>query len=93
MTRPTLLLLDEPSMGLAPIIVAEIFAIVARLIREEGMSVLVAEQNANLVLEVANHAIVLESGRVVASGSSADLAASGRLGALYLGGAEAGTRH
>ncbi len=92
MTRPTLLLLDEPSMGLAPIIVAEIFEIVARLNREEGVSVLVAEQSANLVLDYAHRAVVLESGRVVASGSSAELAASGRLGALYLG-AAGETRH
>ncbi|MEL6064475.1 MULTISPECIES: ABC transporter ATP-binding protein [unclassified Methylobacterium] len=87
MTRPTLLLLDEPSMGLAPIVAAEIFSIVARLNREEGLSVLVAEQSANLVLEHAHRAVVLESGRVVATGSGAELAASGRLGALYLGGA------
>ncbi|MBD8906658.1 ABC transporter ATP-binding protein [Methylorubrum zatmanii] len=93
MTRPTLLLLDEPSMGLAPIIVAEIFEIVARLNREEGVSVLVAEQSANLVLDYAHRAVVLESGRVVASGSSAELAASGQLGALYLGGAGDETRH
>ena len=94
MTRPTLLLLDEPSMGLAPIIVAEIFEIVARLNREEGVSVLVAEQSANLVLDHAHRAVVLESGRVVASGSSAELAASGRLGALYLGAdANPSTRH
>ncbi|MCJ2092877.1 ABC transporter ATP-binding protein [Methylobacterium sp. J-072] len=93
MTRPTLLLLDEPSMGLAPIIVAEIFAIIARLNREEGLSVLIAEQSANLVLDHADRAIVLESGRVVASGPSAELAASGRLAALYLGAADAPTRH
>ena len=88
MTRPTLLLLDEPSMGLAPMIVAEIFEIVARLNREEGVSVLVAEQSANLVLDLAHRALVLESGRIVASGTGAELAASGRLGALYLGGGD-----
>jgi len=86
MTRPTLLLLDEPSMGLAPIVATEIFSIIARLNREEGLSVLVAEQSANLVLEHAHRAVVLESGRVVATGSGPELAASGRLGALYLGG-------
>lgn len=86
MTRPTLLLLDEPSIGLAPIVAAEIFAIIARLNREEGLSVLVAEQSASLVLEHAHRAVVLESGRVVATGTGAELAASGRLGALYLGG-------
>lgn len=86
MTRPTLLLLDEPSMGLAPIVATEIFSIIARLNREEGLSVLVAEQSANLVLEHAHRAVVLEGGRVVATGSGPELAASGRLGALYLGG-------
>ncbi|GJE26523.1 ABC transporter ATP-binding protein [Methylobacterium organophilum] len=96
MTRPTLVLLDEPSMGLAPIVVAEIFSIIARLNREEGVSFLVAEQSANLVLDHADRAYVLESGRIVASGSAAELAASGRLASLYLGGAEspdAATRH
>lgn len=94
MTRPTLLLLDEPSMGLAPIIVAEIFATIARLNREEGLSVLIAEQSANLVLDHADRAIVLEGGRVVATGSGPELAAGGRLAALYLGGhADPPTRH
>ncbi len=93
MTRPTLVLLDEPSMGLAPIVVGEIFEIIRRLNREEGVSFLLAEQSANLVLDYADRAYVLESGRVVESGPAANLAASGRLGAIYLGGANGSTRH
>ncbi|MHC2089016.1 ABC transporter ATP-binding protein [Methylobacterium sp. CM6244] len=93
MTRPTLVLLDEPSMGFAPIIVGEIFEIIRRLNREEGVSFLLAEQSANLVLAYADRAYVLESGRVVEAGPAADLAASGRLGEIYLGGAATATRH
>ncbi|APT33348.1 high-affinity branched-chain amino acid transport ATP-binding protein BraG [Methylobacterium phyllosphaerae] len=85
MTRPKLLLLDEPSMGLAPRVVAEIFESLARLNREEGLSLLIAEQSAHLVLEHAHRAVVLENGRVVATGNGRDLSASGRLDALYLG--------
>ena len=68
MARPRLLLLDEPSMGLAPLLVEEIFASVARLNREEGLSVLMAEQNSAIALDYAHQAYVLESGRVVQSG-------------------------
>lgn len=94
MTRPKLLLLDEPSMGLAPLIVAEIFEIISRLNREEGLSLLIAEQSAHLVLEHAQRAFVLESGRVVAAGTGRELSVSGRLDALYLGQADAApTRH
>ncbi len=93
MTRPALVLLDEPSMGLAPIVVGEIFEIIRRLNREEGMSFLLAEQSANVVLAHADHAYVLESGRVVESGPASGLAASGRLGEIYLGAGAAPTRH
>lgn len=85
MTRPTLVLLDEPSMGLAPILVEEIFEIVHRLNREVGVSFLVAEQNAHLALRYAHHAYVMETGRVVASGSAADLAARDDIKDIYLG--------
>src|SRR5205807_9616045 len=65
MARPTLMLLDEPSMGLAPKLVAEIYEIVARLNREERAAVLLAEQNATMALQVAQHGYGMENGRIV----------------------------
>ena len=73
MARPKLILLDEPSMGLAPQLVAEIFDIVARLNREEGVSFLLAEQNATVALRVADYGYVLENGRVVLDGDAETL--------------------
>jgi branched-chain amino acid transport system ATP-binding protein len=87
MTRPVLVLLDEPSMGLAPMIVEEIFEIIRRLNQESRVSFLLAEQNANLVLRYAHHGYVLENGRVVASGTAAELAARSDFTDFYLGGA------
>jgi branched-chain amino acid transport system ATP-binding protein len=87
MSRPKLMLLDEPSMGLAQMIVEEIFEIIQRLNRDEGVSFLLAEQNAHLVLHYAHHGIVLESGRVAASGPAAGLAARDDVSDFYLGGA------
>ena len=89
MTRPTLVLLDEPSMGLAPIIVEEIFEIIRQLNRDSGVSFLLAEQNANLALRYADHGYVLENGRVVASGPAADLAGRADIEDMYLGGSAA----
>ncbi|MFZ5677058.1 MAG: ABC transporter ATP-binding protein [Pseudomonadota bacterium] len=89
MTRPTLVLLDEPSMGLAPLIVEEIFEIVRQLNRDSGVSFLLAEQNANLALRYADHAYVLETGRVVASGAAAELARRDDIKNIYLGGGSA----
>jgi len=86
MTRPTLVLLDEPSMGLAPLIVEEIFEIVRQLNRESGVSFLLAEQNANLALRYTDFAYVLETGRVVASGPAPELAARDDIKDIYLGG-------
>jgi branched-chain amino acid transport system ATP-binding protein len=85
MTRPTLVLLDEPSMGLAPIIVQEIFEIVAQLNRDEQVSFLIAEQNINVALKYASQAYVLDTGRVVLSGSAEELLARGDLHDFYLG--------
>lgn len=85
MTRPTLVLLDEPSMGLAPIIVQEIFEIVAQLNRDERVSFLIAEQNINVALKYASQAYVLDTGRVVLSGSADELLARGDLHDVYLG--------
>ncbi|WP_191487682.1 ABC transporter ATP-binding protein [Pseudomonas sp. FEN] len=85
MTRPTLVLLDEPSMGLAPIIVEEIYEIVAQLNRERQVSFLIAEQNINVALKYATQAHVLDTGRVVLSGTADELLARGDLHDFYLG--------
>jgi branched-chain amino acid transport system ATP-binding protein len=89
MLRPTLLLLDEPSIGLAPQVVLEIFEIVAELNRQDGVSILLAEQNARLALRYAHQAHVLEHGRVAASGSARELAAREDVQNFYLGQAAA----
>jgi len=86
LARPKLLLLDEPSMGLAPMIVEEIFAIVRGLNRREGLSVLVAEQNAAVALAHVDFGYVIENGRVVHAGTAAELQAQDDIQALYLGG-------
>jgi branched-chain amino acid transport system ATP-binding protein len=86
MTRPVLVLLDEPSMGLAPIIVEEIFGIIRQLNKDDGVSFLLAEQNANLVLRFADYGYVLENGRVAISGTAAELAARDDVKEFYLGG-------
>ncbi|MET1076396.1 MAG: ABC transporter ATP-binding protein [Pseudomonas sp.] len=85
MARPRLVLLDEPSMGLAPQMVEEIFEIVGRLNRQEGVSFLIAEQNLRVALGHAHYAYVLENGRVAGQGEAAALAAQGDLAAFYLG--------
>ncbi|MDS1029850.1 ABC transporter ATP-binding protein [Bacillota bacterium LX-D] len=85
MSQPKLMLLDEPSMGLAPILVKEIFSIIKE-INESGTTILLVEQNANMALSIANRAYVLETGRVVASGSAAELAESEQIKKAYLGG-------
>lgn len=85
MSRPQLLLCDEPSLGLAPLVTQELFGVIQRLNQEEGLSVLLVEQNANLALKVATRVYLLETGRVVASGSAADLAADDSIRKAYLG--------
>ena len=85
MGAPKLLLLDEPSMGLAPLFVEEIFAIIAAL-KAEGTTILLVEQNASAALDVSDHAYVLETGRVVLEGPAADVAADPGVAAAYLGG-------
>jgi branched-chain amino acid transport system ATP-binding protein len=85
MARPRLLVLDEPSMGLAPLIVEDIFRALKRLNREEGLSILVAEQNSTVALRHADRASVLENGRVVLDGTAAELAARDDVKAFYLG--------
>jgi branched-chain amino acid transport system ATP-binding protein len=85
MLRPRLLLVDEPSLGLAPIVVREIFRIVEAINREEGLSVLIVEQNANLALQLAGRAYLLEVGRVVLEGGSDELARNDSVRKSYLG--------
>jgi branched-chain amino acid transport system ATP-binding protein len=87
MTKPRLLLLDEPSLGLAPLIVREIFRIVTAL-RELGVSILLVEQNARAALETADFGYVLETGAIVHSGKAADLIHDPKVVASYLGGKE-----
>lgn len=84
MSRPRLLLLDEPSMGLAPLMVDKIFAII-REISAEGVAILLIEQNARLALQAAKRAYVMESGAITLSGPAAELAADERVRAAYLG--------
>jgi branched-chain amino acid transport system ATP-binding protein len=85
MSRPRLLLLDEPSLGLAPMVVRELFAIVARLNEEEGLTVLVVEQNANVALDASQRAYVLEAGRVAVEGTSDELRRNESVRRSYLG--------
>ena len=84
MAKPTVLLLDEPSLGLAPIIVRDIFRTL-RQIREQGMTVLLVEQNARMALKLADRGYVLENGRIALHGTAQDLLASPEVHATYLG--------
>ena len=85
MARPRLLLLDEPSLGLAPIVVRELFATVGKLNEEERLTVLVVEQNAAVALHASSRAYVLEAGRVALEGASAELAGNDDIRRVYLG--------
>ncbi len=84
MAKPTLLLMDEPSMGLAPMLVEEIFNII-REINQSGTTILLVEQNAHMALTVANRAFVLETGNIVLQGSAAELSANPEVRRAYLG--------
>ena len=85
MLRPRLLLLDEPSFGLAPLVVKDIFRILAAINREEGVSMLIVEQNANLALDLADRAYLLETGRVAVCGASSQVRADESVRRVYLG--------
>jgi branched-chain amino acid transport system ATP-binding protein len=85
MTRPKLLLLDEPSLGLSPILVRKIFSIIKQ-IREEGITILLVEQNARLALTLANRAYIMETGRIIIEGESKKLLNDDRVKKAYLGG-------
>jgi branched-chain amino acid transport system ATP-binding protein len=85
MLRPRLMLLDEPSFGLAPLVVQELFEILRVINQEEGVSMLLVEQNATLALNLADHAYLLETGRVVISGTAEEISADETIRQSYLG--------
>jgi branched-chain amino acid transport system ATP-binding protein len=89
MARPKLILMDEPSMGLSPLLVKEVFGIVERLNRELGVTILLVEQNARVALQVAHYGYIMEQGKIVLDGASAALAANEDVKEFYLGGGEA----
>jgi len=92
MARPTMMLLDEPSLGLAPRLVKEIFEIIARINREQGVTVLLVEQNANMALHLADYGYVLEVGRIVMEDTCARLLEKDDIKEFYLGVKDAGVR-
>jgi len=92
MSRPRLLMLDEPSLGLAPLLVQEIFTVISKINQEDGISILLVEQNAHLALEVAHYAYVMEIGRVVLDGSADQLSENEDIKEFYLGLTQLGER-
>jgi len=92
MARPRMMLLDEPSLGLAPILVESIFEIIQRINRDEGTTILLVEQNARLALSVADHGYVMEGGRVVMEGTADELRTNEDVKEFYLGLGDAGRR-
>ena len=92
MARPRLMLLDEPSLGLAPILVREIFEIIRRINKEEGTTILLVEQNARIALSIADYGYVMEGGRVVLEGTAAELSDNEDVREFYLGLGEIGRR-
>jgi branched-chain amino acid transport system ATP-binding protein len=92
MTEPKLMMLDEPSLGLAPRLVTEIFEIIRRLNRELGTTILIVEQNARLALEIADYAYIMENGRIVLDGEADELARNPDVQEFYLGVTESGGR-
>ncbi len=92
MSNPRVVLLDEPSLGLAPLLVEEIFGIIQRLNREQKLTVLLVEQNATLALGIAEHGYVMENGRIVLEGSAASLRENADIKEFYLGLTEVGSR-
>jgi branched-chain amino acid transport system ATP-binding protein len=86
MSRPRLLLLDEPSLGLAPMIVKQIFAVIAEINRSQGLTVLLVEQNAYHALRLAHRGYVMQTGKIVLSGTGAELLANPEVRSAYLEG-------
>ena len=93
MTQPRLLMLDEPSLGLAPFLVAEIFGIIQKINREQGVSILLVEQNALAALEIVSHGYLIENGRVVMHDTAEALKANSDIQEFYLGGGEGKNFH
>jgi branched-chain amino acid transport system ATP-binding protein len=92
MAKPKLMLLDEPSLGLAPLLVQSIFEIIEKINKESGVSILLVEQNANVALKTADYAYVMETGRVVLNGEAAHLAQNADIKEFYLGLTHVGER-
>jgi branched-chain amino acid transport system ATP-binding protein len=92
MSHPKLLMMDEPSLGLAPLMVEEIFNIIVRINKEENTTILLVEQNANIALKVSKYAYILENGKIVLDGSAENLLESDDVKEFYLGLTEMGTR-
>ena len=92
MSDPKVILLDEPSLGLAPMIIEEIFGVIRRLKEEQGLTVLLVEQNATLALDVADHGYVMENGRIVLEGPAESLRQNSDIKEFYLGLNESGAR-
>jgi branched-chain amino acid transport system ATP-binding protein len=92
MSKPKLLMLDEPSLGLAPLLVAEIFETIAKLNRESGLTILIVEQNARRALGIADHGYIMESGRIVLDGPADELRRNPDVQEFYLGLSESGER-
>ena len=92
MSTPKLMLLDEPSMGLSPLLVSEIFKIIRQINREKGVSVLLVEQNARLALNIANHGYVMENGRIVLDDTVGKLKENADVKEFYLGLTEVGKK-
>jgi len=90
MAHPTLLLLDEPSLGLAPLLVKEIFQIIRRINQEQGTTLMVVEQNANMALQIANYGYVMENGKIVMESRAGELRENPDVKEFYLGGVTSG---
>ena len=92
MAKPKLMLMDEPSLGLAPLLVQSIFEVIGRINEESGVSILLVEQNANVALRSASHAYVMETGRIVLDGPAEQLAENADIKEFYLGMTQVGGR-
>lgn len=85
LARPRIMLFDEPSMGLSPLLVQQMFDVIRRLHREQRMTILLVEQNVQLALDIASRAYILENGRIVLQGDASELAGSAEVQRAYLG--------
>lgn len=92
MANPKLIMLDEPSLGLAPLLVKDIFEIINRINKEQGTTILLVEQNANIALSVADYAYIMENGRIVLAGEPAELQQNADVREFYLGLSDTGDR-